>query len=379
MALTKLKATKQLDLTGFSTGNVSEGSNLYYTNDRASAAAKSALSASGDLSYNSSTGQFSVTTYKSSDFNTDFGNKSTDNLLEGSSNLWFTDARARSAISVSGDLAYVNGVISFTQRTDAQVKALITAGTGVSVANGVVSIDQSVATSASPTFAGLTVNGDIDVQGTINSINTTSTDLFIEDHTIQLNAGLTESNSPVAAGATIEVNRGNKSAVEIKWNEGANSTDPGYWSFKTEWYDNQNSQMQTSSAKFFSSNDIPQYAGVGLRFDGGENASNQYEVWATKVVHSVSGHTSGTYNISLQDSGNDIPLGGIATDHALTAVYINGMKIEVTSGASLGESDDCRFAQGAGGSSTSKLEVNGALVENGMKIEIVMMRKIAQP
>ena len=46
-------------------------------------------------------------------------NHDTDNLSEGSSNLYFTNARARSAISASGDISYNSstGVISFTQST----------------------------------------------------------------------------------------------------------------------------------------------------------------------------------------------------------------------------------------------------------------------
>ena len=85
---------------------------------------------------------------------------STSSVSEGS-NLYFTDARARSALSVSGSLAYNSGtgVFSFTERTDAEVQALITAGTGVGVSSGVVSIGQAVATSDSPSFAGLTLTG----------------------------------------------------------------------------------------------------------------------------------------------------------------------------------------------------------------------------
>lgn len=54
--------------------------------------------------------------YNTTNFNTDFSSKDTDDLSEGISNFYFTDARARSAISVSGDLAYNNttGVISYT-------------------------------------------------------------------------------------------------------------------------------------------------------------------------------------------------------------------------------------------------------------------------
>ena len=85
----------------------------------------------------------------------------TADITEDASALYFTNARARSAISVSGSLAYNSstGVLSFTQRTDAEVQALITAGTGVSVSSGAVSIGQAVATSDSPTFSNLTLNG----------------------------------------------------------------------------------------------------------------------------------------------------------------------------------------------------------------------------
>ena len=50
----------------------------------------------------------------------------TDNVTEGSTNLFTTAARTRGHISVSGDLAYNSstGVISFTERTDAEVNTL---------------------------------------------------------------------------------------------------------------------------------------------------------------------------------------------------------------------------------------------------------------
>jgi len=74
------------------------------------------FSAAGDLSYNSSNGVFSVTTYKSADFDSDFAGKSTDDLSEGSTNQYFTTARARQSVSADGDLAYnsTTGVFSVT-------------------------------------------------------------------------------------------------------------------------------------------------------------------------------------------------------------------------------------------------------------------------
>ncbi len=62
----------------------------------------------------------------------DISNHDTDDLAEGSTNQYFTNALARSAISVSGDLSYNNstGVISFT--SDAGDIEGVTAGTGLS-------------------------------------------------------------------------------------------------------------------------------------------------------------------------------------------------------------------------------------------------------
>lgn len=72
------------DLSSFDTDDLAEGStNLYYTTAR---------------------------------WDTRLATKTTDNLTEGSTNLYFTNARARSAISVSGDLSYnsTTGVLSYT-------------------------------------------------------------------------------------------------------------------------------------------------------------------------------------------------------------------------------------------------------------------------
>ena len=59
------------------------------------------------------------------------GGFDTDNLSEGSSNLYYTDARTRAAISAAGDLSYDSGtgVISFTN--DAGDIESVTAGTGL--------------------------------------------------------------------------------------------------------------------------------------------------------------------------------------------------------------------------------------------------------
>ena len=101
------------------TADVSEVTNLYYTDARV----RAAISVSGSLSYNSTTGVISYTT------------PSTSGITEGT-NLYYTDARARAALSASTGISYnsTTGAISstITQYTDALAKAALsfTAGSG---------------------------------------------------------------------------------------------------------------------------------------------------------------------------------------------------------------------------------------------------------
>jgi len=108
------------DISNHSTSNLTEGTNLYFTTERV----RGNVSASGDLSYDSANGVFSVTTYKSTDFDNDLANKSTTDLTEGA-NLYFTEARARNSFS---------------------------GGTGVTVNSGTIAIGQDVATNANVSF-----------------------------------------------------------------------------------------------------------------------------------------------------------------------------------------------------------------------------------
>ena len=86
---------KLLDESSSTTTNLTEGTNLYYTDARARAAISEG---SAQLSYNSSTG---VLTFTQDD---------TDGIAEGSSNLYFTNARADARIGAASltDLSDVN-------------------------------------------------------------------------------------------------------------------------------------------------------------------------------------------------------------------------------------------------------------------------------
>lgn len=102
----------------------------------------------------------------------------TSNISEGS-NLYYTDARARAALSFSSGTAGYNsttGVISIPTNNNqltngggyiSNITGLLTAGSNTSLSGSgtsgspyIVNIPQSVATTASPTFAGLT-SGDL--------------------------------------------------------------------------------------------------------------------------------------------------------------------------------------------------------------------------
>jgi hypothetical protein len=96
------------------TDNVTEGdTNKYFTEERS----RNALSAGGDLQYDSTTGLISFTDAVTS-VNTQVGDVvlNTDNVAEGDTNKYFTEERSRQALSVGGDLQYdsTTGLISFT-------------------------------------------------------------------------------------------------------------------------------------------------------------------------------------------------------------------------------------------------------------------------
>ncbi len=117
-------------IAALDTDDLSEGTNLYFTTARARGAisaggslaynsttgvmsftertnsaveglARGALSATGDLTYNSTTGAFGVTTFKNADWDTRLATKDTDNLAEGSGNLYYTDARVASYLGTN--------------------------------------------------------------------------------------------------------------------------------------------------------------------------------------------------------------------------------------------------------------------------------------
>lgn len=95
--------------------------------------------------------------------------RSTTELTEGT-NLFFTTARARSAISAGTGISYnsTTGAISIV---DSTIRGLLSGGTGVTynATTGAISIGQAVSTTSNVTFANLTTTGTITSTGAISS------------------------------------------------------------------------------------------------------------------------------------------------------------------------------------------------------------------
>ena len=125
------------------TDEITEGAtNLYFTNARA----RAAISASGSLSYNSTTGVISYTT------------PSTSSISEGT-NLYYTDARARAAVSfTAGSGAYNSTTGVFTIPTNT---SHLTNGAGYVTSSGVT----SVATGNGLTGGTITSTGTLSMSG----------------------------------------------------------------------------------------------------------------------------------------------------------------------------------------------------------------------
>ena len=163
-------------ISNHSTSDLSEGTNLYYTDAR---------------------------------FDTRLGTKDTDDLSEGSTNLYYTDARANAAIDARVTNTFINnltGVVADTATALETARTIngvsfdgtanittLTAGTGVSVSGTQVSIGQAVGTSDSPTFADLSLT-------TLGITNTTTNDSLL--------ITTTEDSSTAAPVITLKRNSG---------------------------------------------------------------------------------------------------------------------------------------------------------------------------
>jgi hypothetical protein len=156
----------------FGADSVAEGAtNLYFTNARA----RAAVSATGTgLSYNSGTGVFTFSGVSSVAGRTGAVTLTTVDVAEGA-NLYYTDARARSAISVSGAGSYnsASGVITINAAPVSSVAGRTGAVTlGIADVSGLQgALDGKFNTSGGSLSGNLSVTGTITATGDITAFS----------------------------------------------------------------------------------------------------------------------------------------------------------------------------------------------------------------
>jgi hypothetical protein len=127
--------------------------------------------------------------------------------IEASATADQTDAEIRAAVEAATD-SNVFTDADHTKLNAIEASADVTDATNVEAAGALMdseltsiadvkALNQSLVTGASPTFVGLTLTGDLEVQGTTTNINTA--DLNIEDKFILLNSGSATGNSGIIA------------------------------------------------------------------------------------------------------------------------------------------------------------------------------------
>ena len=104
-----------------------------------------------------------------------------------------------------------DNAITTSQIDTSSLDSHFSGGTGVTYSSGEISIGQAVHSTDSPTFADLTLTGNLNITGDLNSYNVT--DLDVTDQTITLGAGQTEA---LSGGSGIIVDGSNAS---ILWDE----------------------------------------------------------------------------------------------------------------------------------------------------------------
>jgi hypothetical protein len=151
----------------------------------------------------------------------------TDDIGEGSSNLYYTDARARAAISVSdaggdGSLAYDNstGVLTYTGPSAAEVRAHLSSGYMIDYASGEFSIDAAeFSASAHDAFsagAGLVYDGQGAYEfnhGDGLTVDVNGVHVAVDDSSIEIDA--TDGLRVKALGITNAMLAGNIASSKI--------------------------------------------------------------------------------------------------------------------------------------------------------------------
>ena len=230
----------------FDTDNIGEGSsNLYFTNERTDDRVAALIQNGTGISftYNDSAGTLTpVITLSPFD---------TDNLSEGSSNLYYTDTRANSAIDARVTNTFINnlsGVVADTATALATGRTIALSGdvtaSGVSF-DGTGNITLSTTIAANSVALGTDTTGNYvsTISGTTNEIDVSGSGSETATVTIGLPDDVTIAGNLTVNGTTTTVNSDTLSVTDpliklAKANSGADSLDIGFYGL----YDTSGSQ-----------------------------------------------------------------------------------------------------------------------------------------
>ena len=318
-----------VSLSGFSTSNLSEGSNQYHTTERVQDVVGGQLVTNGshtnitasyddsgdgaiDLSISDADirGKISVT-----DSGGD-GSLAYNNSTGVLTYTGITDAQVRGKISVTdsggdGSLAYNNstGVITYTGPSASEVRAHISGGTGVTVSSGEISIGQAVATNSNVTFNDMVVSGNLTVSGTTTTVNTAT--LSVADNQIILNSDYTGS-SPTENGG-IEIERGTQTNKTLVWNETDDKWTVGSETFVAGTFEGNLTGNVTGTVSSVANHDTD---------DISEGSSNLYFTNA-RVDSRLSGGTGVTYSSGTISIGQAVATSSDVEFNEITTNYAN--------------------------------------------------------
>jgi hypothetical protein len=149
-ALDRIDAT--VSLAGFTTDNLNEGStNLYYTSTRVNSAFDTRLATkTTDNLTEGSTNLY----YTNTRFDTRLATKTTDNLTEGSTNLYYTSTRVNSAFDTRLATKTTDNLTEGSTNlyfTTSRARASFSAGSNITIVDGVISSTSSGA--SRPTYS----------------------------------------------------------------------------------------------------------------------------------------------------------------------------------------------------------------------------------
>ena len=276
-------------LAAADTGDLSEGSNLYHTTERVQDIAGAQLATNG--SHTGISASYDDAGDGAIDLTVSLASFDTDNLSEGSSNLYYTVARANSAID-----GYISG------------------GSGIDVTSGAIAVDSTVVrTTGSQTINGdktfgndITVTGNLTINGTQTTVNTET--LYLEDNIITLNYGT--SGDPTE-NAGLQVDRGSSADVFFRFNETSNK-----WEFTNdgtnykELAEDTDDLTEGSTNLYFTNARADARIAAATTDDLSEGSSNLYFTNArARSAISVSGdlsYNSSTGVISFTNDAGDI-------------------------------------------------------------------------